>query len=1111
MNSNSKQKARKQRAKGFRQSLVIGSWNVRTLVESSGDERICRKRTAGRGTQNESLGVVDRKLDLVVRELKRFGVSVAGIQESKWFGSDVWRAGEYTFLHSGRPLPSDSDRATRNEGVGIALDEKASAAWRNAGEQWEAVSSRLVTARLRWSWRSASERRKSESVYLTVVCAYAPTAKAPPSIKEKFYTELQDTIDKVPPSDLLIVLGDFNARVGALDDTSDLWRGVLGRHGLPERNQAGEELLEFCAINELSIMNTWFQKKKVHQGTWTHPATKMTHMIDFVLMRANQRVHCRDVRVMRGANCWTDHMLVRTKLNVVAIKRPSKSNRDCVPFAVEKLRISTSRTEYSKALEDLLQDKPHKEEEVSEENWEALKSCILAAADNTLGRRGRTQPEWFEDSLEELIPLIEAKNNAHTKALQSGLPADKKLFRRRQRLVQKAVAEAKEKWICTLASDAEAAVKDSRTRWECIRRLQQTHAGRKPNRPNAIRKEDGTLTQSPEQVIQRWQEHFMKILNVTSVYRDEAVSEMTSFPPLLELDSPPVEEELMDAMSMMKKRKAGGKSGILSELITYGGPELWDRILKLMEQMWMNGQVVADWKDAVIIPIPKKGDLKCCDNWRGISLLDVVGKLFARILKERLEKIADRVLPESQCGFRKGRGCVDMIFVARQLIEKTREHDDVLFMLFVDLKKAYDSIPREALWKVLEKCGAPPRMLSVVKSFHDGMQAEVRIGPASTKSFEVKNGLRQGCTLAPTLFNVYFSGMVASWRSKHVSEGVNVLYRIGRKLVGDRTTKSRLQEVKVTETQFADDAALYSTSRDGFESSTKGFAAVAAEWGMTVSVSKTKGMIVGSNLKESDMDPVQVAGGSLEIVDRFTYLGADICKDGEVTTEVTSRIAKAARAFGCLRKSVFCDKVLSTATKRHVYRAAVLSVLLYGAETWALKAKEARKLNSFHNRCVRSILGVTRYHQWKERLTTRQLGEMFGMKMSILDIILEQRLRWLGHVGRMDETRLPKKILFGELRKTRPRHGAKRRWRDVVKADVEAIGVGEGWYETCQDRKEWFRVCSSGVAEVSKSRRENVSSAVNRQPERGFTCACGRMFRRQSDLTRHRRFCTSES
>ena len=69
-----------------------------------------------------------------------------------------------------------------------------------------------------------------------------------------------------------------------------------------------------------------------------------------------------------------------------------------------------------------------------------------------------------------------------------------------------------------------------------------------------------------------------------------------------------------------------------------------------------------------------------------------------------------------------------MIFVARQLLEKSREHQSSLFTLFVDLKKAYDSVPRDALWQVLEKCGVPPKMLTIVKQLHEGMQAEVRIG-----------------------------------------------------------------------------------------------------------------------------------------------------------------------------------------------------------------------------------------------------------------------------------------------------------------------------------------------------------------------------------------------
>ena len=122
----------------------------------------------------------------------------------------------------------------------------------------------------------------------------------------------------------------------------------------------------------------------------------------------------------------------------------------------------------------------------------------------------------------------------------------------------------------------------------------------------------------------------------------------------------------------------------------------------------------------------------------------------------------------------------------------------------------------------------PPRMLSIVRSFHEGMHAEVKVGSTITESFEVRNGLRQGCTLAPTLFNIYFSAMVANWHSEYAGAGVSVLYKHGRKLVDNRTAKSRLSEMRVTETQFADDAALYTTSRGIFESTTAGFVKAAS-------------------------------------------------------------------------------------------------------------------------------------------------------------------------------------------------------------------------------------------------------------------------------------------
>ena len=115
----------------WKRALTVVTWNVRTMVEDVGDVRICRKCCRKHDASNDSQSV-NCKLDLLIKELKRYGVSVAGIQESKWFGKEVWSAEGYTFLHSGHPLPIAGDRGLRNKGVGIALDAIATAAWKEA-------------------------------------------------------------------------------------------------------------------------------------------------------------------------------------------------------------------------------------------------------------------------------------------------------------------------------------------------------------------------------------------------------------------------------------------------------------------------------------------------------------------------------------------------------------------------------------------------------------------------------------------------------------------------------------------------------------------------------------------------------------------------------------------------------------------------------------------------------------------------------------------------------------------------------------------------------------------------------------------------------------------
>lgn len=193
---------------------------------------------------------------------------------------------------------------------------------------------------------------------------------------------------------------------------------------------------------------------------------------------------------------------------------------------------------------------------------------MLAAAENTIGRGRKKQPDWFRESADTLDALIEAKNNAHNRMWQNNSLANRREFRRHQRRVKVAVDTAKESYICRVACEAEKAAKDGRTRLECIRKLQGAHRGCRPLRPVPVLKEDGEPTSGPAEVTSRWYRHFMRTLNDTSEYRDEVIDGMPQLPVRWDLDSPPTAEELDTALAKLRGPggKAGGRSGILPEM-----------------------------------------------------------------------------------------------------------------------------------------------------------------------------------------------------------------------------------------------------------------------------------------------------------------------------------------------------------------------------------------------------------------------------------------------------------------------------------------------------------------------------------------------------------------
>ena len=187
----------------------------------------------------------------------------------------------------------------------------------------------------------------------------------------------------------------------------------------------------------------------------------------------------------------------------------------------------------------------------------------------------------------------------------------------------------------------------------------------------------------------------------------------------------------------------------------------------------------------------------------GISHLNIVGKVYARVVLVRLQKLAERVYPESQCGFRAKRSTVDMIFSLRQLQEKCREQNMPLYLAFIDPTKAFDMISREGLFKIL------PKLQSLIESFHTNMKGTVQFNGSTSESFDIRSGVKQGCVLAPTLFGIFFA-LLLKHAFGSATEGIYLHTRSEGRLfnLARFKAKTKVREALIRDMLFADDSAV---------------------------------------------------------------------------------------------------------------------------------------------------------------------------------------------------------------------------------------------------------------------------------------------------------------
>ncbi|KAG0712108.1 ATPase family AAA domain-containing protein 3-B [Chionoecetes opilio] len=300
---------------------------------------------------------------------------------------------------------------------------------------------------------------------------------------------------------------------------------------------------------------------------------------------------------------------------------------------------------------------------------------------------------------------------------------------------------------------------------------------------------------------------------------------------------------------------------------------------------------------------------------------------------------------------------------------------------YVDLKKAFDSVHRESLWDLLRLRGIPARTIGLITGLYSGTESAVKCGAGVSSFFPVNTGVRQGCVLAPSLFNACMDWVLD-------------------KVVDQSDCGASVGNTKITDLVFADDAVIFAESLEVLVMALEALHEEAKPLGLEVSWLKTKVQVFGDLLDEA-VQSVHACGEDIEILESFTYLGSAVHNDGGSRQEVLRRIGIAHGVMDSLSGSIWHCRYLCRRTKIRIFKSLVIPVLLYGCETWTLNSDLKRRINAFGNKCLRRIMGYEdqlaqqqRMNEENNRRQEESVLKQESMRKATIDHELEQRHKY---------------------------------------------------------------------------------------------------------------------
>lgn len=827
---------------------------------------------------------------------------------------------------------------------------------------------------------------------LSIIQVYAPTEASTEEELELFYS----TIDKALrlSGKKIIVMGDFNAKIGQPNPNEI----VTGNYGFGIRNGRGDRLIHFAYENNLNIMNTFFKKTKKQKWTWKSPNGITKNEIDYIL--SNLQKNIQNIQVL-NITYPSDHRPVRAAVNILS-KTKNRSKYGQCPTS--QLKNKEDIQKYTQSLNSILLNLP--------KNWseeETVQNCydkITNAIDTSL----KKVKEFLPSTTIEKKQIISARTKdlitrrqeiqkikPKSRALKNELKALYKLISRRINQDYKAHRTTIIEKHLNNTGSIKKAFKELKTQRSWIGELKNKTKNTQ-NRTEILKIATDfykNLYSSPNQ-------HVYK-LPFSNIIKTKEIIE---------------ESEVVERIMSLKAEKSPGPDKITNEIIKSGCAYLSKPLTQLFNKIINCKNCPSQWSESNIILLYKKGDPNDIGNYRPISLLPSLYKLFSSVIERKIKVTIEAHQPIEQAGFRRGFSTVDHIHSIEMVIEKFQEFKRPLYIVFIDYQKAFDTLLHSSIWEALLSQKVTLDIIEVLKNIYDNCISRVKleaIGPP----IQIKRGVRQGDPLSPTIFIAVLESIISKLNWENVGININGCY--------------------LSHLRFADDIVLLSESTNQLQQMINSLHEESRKVGLEINLNKTN--VMTNYIRR----PIYLENTSLTYVDAYIYLGKQISfNQHNNELEVDRRISITWKKFWCLKEIFKSDMPIGTKTR--VMNTCLLPSLTYGCQTWKFTRKLKNKIITCQRSMERSILKIKKIQKIRHTLIRQ--------KTKVIDALSHsQKLKWqwAGHIARLRDNRWTKSTTswagpLGQRRRGRPIA----RWTD----DIRKV-AGVQWMQKAQDREYW--------------------------------------------------------